>query len=137
MTLKEYKIPIIVCSIFLITSPIGQMIFGYAGRFLAYLTSDILPYSAHEVSAELMLILSLISLLGFFFSKNKVELIISSVLSTFFICNSVLFFSSEYGNLPEYFYPDRYMIGAIISLIILGFLTILKAKKPVANNGYS
>ena len=129
MTLKDYNIPIIVCLIFLITSPIGQMIFGYAGGFLAYLTSEMLPYSAHEVSVGLMLILSLISFWGFFYSKNKIGLIISSVLSTFFICNFVLFFSIEYGNLTEYFYPERYIIGAIISLIILGILTALKTKK--------
>lgn len=119
-----------VCLIFLVTSPIGL---GYAGGFLAHLISEILPYSAHEVSTELMLILSLISLLGFYYSKSNAGLKINSVLSTFFICNSVLFFSSEYKSMPEYFYPDRYIIGVFVSLIILGILTRLKMKETGTN----
>ncbi|MGK0447841.1 MAG: hypothetical protein ACJA2M_001620 [Polaribacter sp.] len=129
MKLREFKIPLIICLIFLITSPIGQMIFGYAGGYLSYLVSEILPNSAHDVSTELMLILSLISLIGFFYSKEKIGLIISSFLSVFFLCNLVLFFSIEYRKLPEYFYPDKYIIGTIISIIILGILTILKNKR--------
>jgi hypothetical protein len=131
MKLKEFKIPLIMCLIFLITSPIGQMIFGYAGGYLSYLVSEILPYSANEVSTELMLVLSLISLIGFLYSKSKIGLIISSFLSVLFICNSVLFFSIEYGKLPEYFYPDKFIFGAIISVIILWILTLLKIKKQL------
>jgi hypothetical protein len=129
MKLKEFKIPIIICLFFLITSPIGQWVFGLGGGYLSYLVSEILPYSALEVSTELMLILSLISLIGFFYSKEKIGLIISSFMSLFFVCNLVLFFSIEYGKLPEYFYPDRYILGTIISIIILGILSMLKTNK--------
>ncbi len=119
----------IMCLIFLITSPIGQWVFGLAGGYLSYLASEILPFSAHEVSTELMLILSLISLIVFFYSKSKVGIIISSFLSVFFLCNLVLFFSLEYRKLPEYFYPDKYILGTFISIILLGILTILKNKR--------
>ncbi|WP_299315948.1 hypothetical protein [uncultured Aquimarina sp.] len=133
MKLNKLEIPAVICAVFLVTSPIGQMVFGYFGGYLSYLVSEILPYSTNEISTELMLILSLISLIGFSFSKNKIGLIINSFLSVLFICNSVLFFSMESKTLTEYFYPDRFIIGSIISFIILVILTILKTKKPVAN----
>jgi hypothetical protein len=133
MKLKEFKIPMIVCLIFLITSPIGQMIFGYAGGYLSYLASEKISFSANDISTELMLTLSLFSLIGYFYSKSKVGIIITSFLSVFFLCNLVLFFSLEYRKLPEYFYPDKYILGTFISIILLGILTILKTKKPVAN----
>ena len=56
---KKYKIPLFVGLFFLITSFFGQVVCGYAGGYLAYITAEFLPYSPSEIASELILILSL------------------------------------------------------------------------------
>ena len=123
MHLENYKIPALVCLAFLITSPIGQMIFGYAAGFLVFITSEVLPYSRTEISVKLMVVLSILSLFSFYYSKEILSLLLSSILSTFFICSTVLL-NSIYTY--ECFYPDRYILGSIISFIFLSILVKIK-----------
>lgn len=127
--MKSKNIVLIVCSIFLITSPIGQIIFGYAGGLLAYVTGEVTNTKSHQIAHQLMLTLSLISLIGFTFSTTTIQRIITSILTVFFICNFVLFYSLESKSIGiEYFYPDRFVIGSILSFIILKVIDTFKSR---------
>ncbi len=123
--MKAYKISIVVCLIFLLTAPIGQLILPY---FVGYLMSELLPYSSSEIAIQLMVVLSLLSLVGFYVSKRKFGQISFSILSTVFISNTVLFYSLENRTIPELFYSDRFVLGALVSLLILVTLTVLKKR---------
>ena len=115
----------IVCLIFLITSPIGQWIFGLGGGFLAFLFSTNEP----QITApKLMGILGLISIFGFVISNSKTGKLGTTISSTFFICNFVLFFSMESKMIPHYFYPQSFIIGSIVSFIILKSIEKVKPK---------
>jgi hypothetical protein len=123
--MKAYKISIVVCLIFLLTAPIGQAILPY---FVGYLISEVLPYSISEIALQLMVVLSLLSLVGFYVSKRKFGQVSFSILSTLFISNTLLFYSLENRTIPELFYSDRFVVGALVSLVILVTLTVVKKK---------
>ena len=117
----------IVCLIFLITSPIGQWIFGLGGGFLAFVFAEN-DSQAHITAPNLMGLLSLVSIFGFVISKSKTGKLVATILSTFFVCNFVLFFSMESKMIPHYFYPQSFIIGSIVSFIILKSIEKVKPK---------
>jgi len=119
-----------VCVAFLITSPISQGILGLAGGFIAFVFFD-LNSNAYVSDSKLMGTLSIISICVFGFSKSKFSILISTILSTFFVCNFVLFFSMNSKLIPHFFYPQSYIIGSIVSFIILKLIEKTKQKKGI------
>jgi len=125
----------IVCLLFLITSPIGQWIFGLGGGFLAFVFAEN-DSQSHIIAPKLMGFLSLVSIFGFAMSKSKTGKLITTISSTFFICNFVLSFSSQSKMIPHYFYPQSFIIGSMVSFIILKSIEKVKPKKDVSQNWF-
>ncbi len=127
---ENIKIPIVMTGLFLITSPIIQWVFGLLGGFIVYSINENLGESSRTSGTLPMLAIAVLGIIWFIIAKSSFQKWMSSFLVLFSICNAFLFFS--YGNLREYFYPDRYIIGAIVSGILLTSIGIIK-KKTVAN----
>lgn len=124
---KAIKIPLIVGGIFLVASPVLHILLGYAGGFLVYLSEQL---TGVLLTWQLMLVFVILSLMAFFWAKTNLWISITSFLSTTFICNTVLFSSKEF-RWVGWFYPDRYIIGSLISIIILGGLALWKRKREL------
>ena len=123
--MNKENIVLTVCLFFLITSPLGQYLFGLVGESLGTLFGDLLRLGSN-ITSYLMLGLGLFSLIGFVFSKHRVFVYINSFLFVFSICNLILLLSNEI-NLFVIFYPDRFVVGTILSFFILRAIVEKKA----------
>ena len=128
--MKNSDIVSSICLLFLITSPIGQWIFGLGGGFLIYIFSE---NDAQIIGHKLMALLSLISIFGFIISKSQIMKLAATILATFFICNFVLFFSMESKMVPHFFYPQSFILGSLISFIILKIIERFKTNNKDEN----
>ena len=115
--MNKKNIVLSVCLFFLITSPLGQYLFGLIGESLGSVFGDLLDFDSN-ITSYLMLGLGGISLIGFIFSKYRLFIFVNSFLFVFSICNLILYLSNQI-NLFVIFYPDRFVLGSLLSFLIL------------------
>ena len=116
--MNKSNIVLVVCMFFLISSPVGQYLFGLAGVSMGTLFGDFLNIDANIITSYLMLGLGAFSLLGFVVSKSNPLIYFHSFLFVFSICNLILCLAEEI-NLFVIFYPDRFVLGTVLSFFIL------------------
>jgi Na+/glutamate symporter len=128
MKLLKHKIPLYICLIFLFTSPITQIIGTYIGSGIAYLLTRNISIIG-DITLPLMLVFVIISIFGFVLSKNKLSLIVSSLSTTLFICNTFIFLPLSFKIHPYLTYPGKYIIGSLVSFFILFLISEFKEKR--------
>jgi len=127
--MNKDNIVLVVCFFFLITSPIGQYLFGLAGLSMGTVVSEFMDINSSTTTGFLMLGLGVFSLIGFAISKSTPLIYFHSFLFVFSICNLVLCIAEEI-NLFVIFYPDRFVAGAVISFFIL---RLIEQKRAIGN----
>lgn len=116
--MNKDNIVLVVCFFFLITSPIGQYLFGLAGLSMGTVIGEFMDMNSSTTTGFLMLGLAVFSLIGFAISKSNPLIYFHSFLFVFSICNLVLCLAEEI-NMFVIFYPDRFVVGAVLSFFIL------------------
>jgi len=116
--------------IFLLASPIFQLIFGFCGGFIAYSISELFGLIPSEIALEVMLALGFIGITSFVLARSSWQKWVSTFIIFFSICNVVLFLSIVAG-IKEYFYPDRFLVGSLLSGILLFGIGLIKRKQEL------
>ena len=125
-SMNKDNIVLVVCFFFLITSPIGQYVFSLAGFSMGSLIGELININSSTTTGFLMLGLGVFSFLGFVISKSNPLIYFHSFLFVFSICNLVLCLAEEI-NLFVIFYPDRFVVGTVLSFFILRAIVVKKA----------
>ncbi len=120
---------------FLLASPIFQLIFGLCGGYIAFMISEMTGLKANNISTEVMAALSILGTVWFALAQSTKQKWASAFVALFSICNTVLFFSQS--DQKEYFYPDRYLIGSLISGVLLIGIGLIKREQQLAKSTLS
>ncbi len=118
--------------VFLLASPIFQLIFGFCGGYIAFMISEMTALKANDISTEIMAALSILGTVWFALAKSTKQKWASAFITLFSTCNAVLFFSLS--GQKEYFYPDKYLIGSLISGILLIGIGLIKREQQLAKS---
>tara|TARA_R110002050_G_scaffold233953_1_gene369835 strand:- start:1226 stop:1633 length:408 start_codon:yes stop_codon:yes gene_type:complete len=126
---ENIRIPLIMSGAFLLASPIFQWIFGLCGGFIIYSVSELTELKTNEIATEIMGVLGMLGIAWFVLARSTGQKWISTFITLFSICNVVLFFSIS--GQKEYFYPDRYLIGSLLSSILLCGVGLIKRNQQL------